>query len=240
MWRGRGDEGGCRAPRQRGATPLHEHCLLHLLHLIVAAAAKCASPDSTARPLPSRSATCRELGQPARERRAEDAGAPGRGEPNPRGAATPACGHHPHRRARAARVEHRHPARQGGGQGAAMGGPGGAGLQRCCAGDAPEVECSCPTHRQAPCQPLPPPTPLLCPQSTSSKQQSVADLVLTGHTDNAEFALGVSDAAPLAASGGRDAQVGGGRQLLRRVLPSPSIAKLHRAAHSASHAQDRR
>ncbi|KAL4443046.1 hypothetical protein ABPG77_008537 [Micractinium sp. CCAP 211/92] len=44
-------------------------------------------------------------------------------------------------------------------------------------------------------------------KNTSPKQHSVADLVLEGHKEAAEFALGVSSAAPLAASGGRDAQV---------------------------------
>ena len=36
---------------------------------------------------------------------------------------------------------------------------------------------------------------------------SVADLVLEGHTEQAEFALGVSSAEPLVASGGRDTNV---------------------------------
>lgn len=44
-------------------------------------------------------------------------------------------------------------------------------------------------------------------KSTSSKQQSVADLVLEGHTQNAEFAVGISSAAPLVASGGKDKKV---------------------------------
>lgn len=44
-------------------------------------------------------------------------------------------------------------------------------------------------------------------KSTSSKQQSVADLVLEGHTENAEFAVGCSTAAPLVASGGKDQKV---------------------------------
>ena len=39
------------------------------------------------------------------------------------------------------------------------------------------------------------------------QQMSVADLVLEGHTDLAEFALGVSSAEPLVASGGRDTNV---------------------------------
>ncbi|KAI3436729.1 hypothetical protein D9Q98_006144 [Chlorella vulgaris] len=44
-------------------------------------------------------------------------------------------------------------------------------------------------------------------KSTSPKQQSVADLVLEGHKQNAEFALAISNAAPLVASGGKDAKV---------------------------------
>lgn len=44
-------------------------------------------------------------------------------------------------------------------------------------------------------------------RDTSPKLHSVADLVLEGHKEVAAFALGVSSAAPLAASGGRDAQV---------------------------------
>lgn len=47
----------------------------------------------------------------------------------------------------------------------------------------------------------------------------MADLVLEGHKEAAEFALGVSSAAPLAASGGRDAQVRGRTDL--RVLRAP-------------------
>ena len=35
----------------------------------------------------------------------------------------------------------------------------------------------------------------------------MADVVLTGHTDIAEFAEGISNAAPLVASGGRDTNV---------------------------------
>lgn len=45
-------------------------------------------------------------------------------------------------------------------------------------------------------------------QSTSSKQQSVADLVLEGHTEDAKFAVDVSSSAPLVASGGDDTKVG--------------------------------
>ena len=56
----------------------------------------------------------------------------------------------------------------------------------------------------SPCAARPPPPP---GQDTSPKLHSVADLVLEGHKEVAAFALGVSSAAPLAASGGRDAQV---------------------------------
>lgn len=44
-------------------------------------------------------------------------------------------------------------------------------------------------------------------KSTSSKQQSVADLVLEGHTEDAKFAVDVSSSAPLVASGGDDTKV---------------------------------
>lgn len=44
-------------------------------------------------------------------------------------------------------------------------------------------------------------------KSTSAKQQSVADLVLEGHTEDAAFALSISSRAPLAASGGKDTHV---------------------------------
>ena len=45
-------------------------------------------------------------------------------------------------------------------------------------------------------------------QAPAQRQQmSVADLVLKGHSDLAEFALGVSSAEPLVASGGRDTNV---------------------------------
>ena len=37
-----------------------------------------------------------------------------------------------------------------------------------------------------------------------SKELSVPDLTLTGHTENAEFALSISSAAPTIASGGQD------------------------------------
>lgn len=44
-------------------------------------------------------------------------------------------------------------------------------------------------------------------QSTSAKQRSVPDLVLEGHAANAEFAVALSNAAPLVASGGKDTKV---------------------------------
>lgn len=46
-----------------------------------------------------------------------------------------------------------------------------------------------------------------CLQGSSKQNDSVADIVLTGHTDIAEFAEGISNAAPLVASGGRDTNV---------------------------------
>ena len=46
-----------------------------------------------------------------------------------------------------------------------------------------------------------------CMQGASKQNDSVADVVLTGHTDIAEFAEGISNAAPLVASGGRDTNV---------------------------------
>ena len=46
-----------------------------------------------------------------------------------------------------------------------------------------------------------------CMQGSSKQNDSVADVVLTGHTDIAEFAEGISNAAPLVASGGRDTNV---------------------------------
>ncbi len=44
-------------------------------------------------------------------------------------------------------------------------------------------------------------------QGSLKQQDSVADMVLVGHKDIAEFAEGISDAAPLVASGGRDTNV---------------------------------
>ena len=44
-------------------------------------------------------------------------------------------------------------------------------------------------------------------QGASKNQDSVADIVLAGHDDIAEFAVGLSSAAPLVASGGRDTNV---------------------------------
>lgn len=44
-------------------------------------------------------------------------------------------------------------------------------------------------------------------RGSSKQNDSVADMVLTGHTDIAEFAEGISNAAPLVASGGRDTNV---------------------------------
>lgn len=51
------------------------------------------------------------------------------------------------------------------------------------------------------------PVSALCTQGSSKQNDSVADMVLTGHTDIAEFAEGISNAAPLVASGGRDTNV---------------------------------
>ena len=42
---------------------------------------------------------------------------------------------------------------------------------------------------------------------SSSATYSVADVVLKGHSDNAEYALGCSTAEPLVASGGKDMKV---------------------------------
>jgi histone-binding protein RBBP4 len=44
-------------------------------------------------------------------------------------------------------------------------------------------------------------------RGSSKQQDSVADMVLVGHKDIAEFAEGISNAAPLVASGGRDTNV---------------------------------
>lgn len=44
-------------------------------------------------------------------------------------------------------------------------------------------------------------------QGSDKQKLSVADLVLTGHTDLAQFALGMSSAEPLVASGGMDTNV---------------------------------
>ena len=47
---------------------------------------------------------------------------------------------------------------------------------------------------------------LRCPQGEDKKRVSTADLVLVGHEENAQFALGCSSARPLVASGGEDQQ----------------------------------
>ena len=44
-------------------------------------------------------------------------------------------------------------------------------------------------------------------QGEDRQRLSVADLVLTGHEQVAQFALGMSTAQPLVASGGNDCQV---------------------------------
>lgn len=44
-------------------------------------------------------------------------------------------------------------------------------------------------------------------QGAARQQMSVPDLVLTGHTENAEFALDISSKEPLVASGGKDTNV---------------------------------
>ena len=51
---------------------------------------------------------------------------------------------------------------------------------------------------------------------------STPDLVLEGHTDNAQFALGCSMAEPLVASGGQDTNV-------RHPPPCPSSLKFRNA-----------
>ncbi len=53
-----------------------------------------------------------------------------------------------------------------------------------------------------------PPHTSSCQQSTNSKQHSVADLILEGHTQDAKFAVDVSSLAPHVASGGDDTKVG--------------------------------
>lgn len=50
---------------------------------------------------------------------------------------------------------------------------------------------------------------------------SVPDLILEGHTDNAQFALGCSTAEPLVASGGQDTNVGPAHNA---IPSSPAIA----------------
>lgn len=47
-------------------------------------------------------------------------------------------------------------------------------------------------------------------QGAARQQMSVPDLVLEGHSDIAEFAVGVSSREPLVASGGRDTNVSSG------------------------------
>ena len=95
--------------------------------------------------------------------------------------------------------------------------------------------CKCPRrgawpHSQPPTALLPCAATTLL-QSTSSKQQSVADLVLEGHTQNAEFAVGISSAAPLVASGGKDKKVGclavGWMRTAGWCLQSQHCAHLH-------------
>ena len=54
----------------------------------------------------------------------------------------------------------------------------------------------------------------------SSGKHSTADLILKGHSDLAEFALGCSTEEPLVASGGKDTIVrGGGRRVLCCAVP---------------------
>lgn len=54
-------------------------------------------------------------------------------------------------------------------------------------------------------------------QGAARQQMSVPDLVLTGHTENAEFALDISSKEPLVASGGKDTNV---------TLPPPLPSRL--------------
>lgn len=67
-------------------------------------------------------------------------------------------------------------------------------------------------------------TKIPCMQGSSKQNDSVADVVLTGHTDIAEFAEGISNAAPLVASGGRDTNVS------NDLAPGVSFARLPSAA----------
>lgn len=167
--------------------------------------------------------------EPAREQAGQDARAPGGGQPHARGAPAPPRAGHPHRRAAPVCVEHRHPARPHRRQGVGGWGPGcrAGGLGGCCARRvqhgapaggaracwrAARLQAVPPRHATQlnappPCLPLSSASPP-CPQSTSSKHHSVPDLVLEGHTEDAEFAVAVSSAAPRVASGGKDTQVG--------------------------------
>ena len=45
-------------------------------------------------------------------------------------------------------------------------------------------------------------------QGDDRQRMSLADLVLTGHTEEARFAVAISSAEPLIASGGDDREVG--------------------------------
>lgn len=45
-------------------------------------------------------------------------------------------------------------------------------------------------------------------QGEDKQRTSIPDLILTGHSDIADFALGMSSAEPLVASGGKDKKVG--------------------------------
>ncbi len=49
---------------------------------------------------------------------------------------------------------------------------------------------------------------LTMPQDEERMRLSVADLTLTGHKQDAKFAVAISSAEPLVASGGEDAEVG--------------------------------
>ena len=55
-------------------------------------------------------------------------------------------------------------------------------------------------------------------QGEDRQRLSVADLVLTGHDEVAQFALGMSSAQPLVASGGNDCQA----RAAWPLLPDPA------------------
>ena len=62
----------------------------------------------------------------------------------------------------------------------------------------------------------------------------MADLVLEGHTLNAEFAVGISSAAPLVASGGKDKKVGCMLAACRAVPHTFNTARTHVHLHTCT------